>query len=138
MCIKDLFKITRGVVILNNELSKFKNGEYKYPVYSSQTFNQGILEYSDTFDFNGMYLIRTTNCANVGKVFYRNVKFRCTNVCGVLYEDNIIFINELFTELLNLEAPKHASYVGNPKLLNNVMANIKVKIPNCDVQKKFP
>ena len=34
VCIKDLFKITRGVVIPKNELSEFKSGEYKYPVYS--------------------------------------------------------------------------------------------------------
>ena len=134
VCIKDLFKITRGVVIPKNELSEFKNGEYKYPVYSSQTSNQGILGYSDTFDFNGKYLTWTTDGANAGKVFYRNGKFRCTNVCGVLYEDNIKFTNELFAELLNYETPKHVSYVGNPKLMNNVMADIKIKIPNGDVQ----
>ena len=134
VCIKDLFKITRGVVIPKNELSEFKNGEYKYPVYSSQTSNQGILGYSDTFDFNGKYLTWTTDGANAGKVFYRNGKFRCTNICGVLYEDNIKFTNELFAELLNYETPKHVSYVGNPKLMNNVMADIKFKIPNGDVQ----
>ena len=134
VCIKDLFKITRGVVIPKNELSEFKNGEYKYPVYSSQTSNEGILGYSDTFDFNGKYLTWTTDGANAGKVFYRNGKFRCTNVCGVLYEDNIKFTNELFAELLNYETPKHVSYVGNPKLMNNVMADIKFKIPNGDVQ----
>ncbi len=134
VCIKDLFKITRGVVIPKNELSEFKNGEYKYPVYSSQTSNQGILGYSDTFDFNGKYLTWTTDGANAGKVFYRNGKFRCTNVCGVLYEDNIRFTNELFAELLNYETPKHVSYVGNPKLMNNIMSDIKIKIPNSDVQ----
>ena len=134
VCIKDLFKITRGVVIPKNELSEFKNGEYKYPVYSSQTSNQGILGYSDTFDFNGKYLTWTTDGANAGKVFYRNGKFRCTNVCGVLYEDNIRFTNELFAELLNYETPKHVSYVGNPKLMNNIMANIKIKIPSDDIQ----
>ena len=137
VCIKDLFKITRGVVIPKNELSEFKNGEYKYPVYSSQTSNQGILGYSDTFDFNGKYLTWTTDGANAGKVFYRNGKFRCTNVCGVLYEDNIRFTNELFAELLNYETPKHVSYVGNPKLMNNVMADIKIKIPNDDVQENI-
>ena len=137
VCIKDLFKITRGVVIPKNELIEFKSGEYKYPVYSSQTSNQGVLGYSDTFDFNGKYLTWTTDGANAGKVFYRNGKFRCTNVCGVLYEDNIRFTNELFAELLNYETPKHVSYVGNPKLMNNVMANIKMKIPSDDIQKNI-
>ena len=137
VCIKDLFKITRGVVIPKNELSEFKSGEYKYPVYSSQTSNQGVLGYSDTFDFNGKYLTWTTDGANAGKVFYRNGKFRCTNVCGVLYEDNIRFTNELFAELLNYETPKHVSYVGNPKLMNNIMANIKIKIPSDDIQENI-
>ena len=137
VCIKDLFKITRGVVIPKNELSEFKSGEYKYPVYSSQTSNQGVLGYSDTFDFNGKYLTWTTDGANAGKVFYRNGKFRCTNVCGVLYEDNIRFTNELFAELLNSETPKHVSYVGNPKLMNNIMANIKIKIPSNDIQENI-
>ena len=137
VCIKDLFKITRGVVIPKNELSEFKSGEYKYPVYSSQTSNQGVLGYSDTFDFNGKYLTWTTDGANAGKVFYRNGKFRCTNVCGVLYEDNIRFTNELFAELLNYETPKHVSYVGNPKLMNNIMANIKIKIPSNEIQENI-
>ena len=137
VCIKDLFKITRGVVIPKNELSEFKSGEYKYPVYSSQTSNQGVLGYSDTFDFNGKYLTWTTDGANAGKVFYRNGKFRCTNVCGVLYEDNIKFTNELFAELLNYETPKHVSYVGNPKLMNNIMANIKIKIPSNEIQENI-
>ena len=137
VCIKDLFKITRGVVIPKNELSEFKSGEYKYPVYSSQTSNQGVLGYSDTFDFNGKYLTWTTDGANAGKVFYRNGKFRCTNVCGVLYEDNIRFTNELFAELLNYETPKHVSYVGNPKLMNNTMANIKIKIPSNEIQENI-
>lgn len=26
--------------------------------------------------------------------------------------------------------PKHVSYVGNPKLMNNVMANINIQLPN--------
>lgn len=137
VCIKDLFKITRGVVIPKNELSEFKSGEYKYLDYSSQTSNQGVLGYSDTFDFNGKYLAWTTDGTNAGKVFYRNGKFRCTNVCGVLYDDNIRFTNELFAELLNYETPKHVSYVGNPKLMNNIIANIKIKIPSNEIQENI-
>ena len=131
--IKDIFKITRGVVIPKNKLSEEKNEIYKYPVYSSQTSNNGILGYDKIYDYNGKYLTWTTDGANAGKVFYRDGKFRCTNVCGILYEDNPLFTNEFVCDLLNYETPKHVSYVGNPKLMNNVMENINLKLPNNDI-----
>ncbi len=128
--ISNIFKITRGIVIPKNNLSdKYKNN-YIYPVYSSQTSNNGIFGYDKTYDFDGKYLTWTTDGANAGKVFFRNGKFRCTNVCGVLYNDNSLYVNELTAELLNLETPKHVSYVGNPKLMNNIMSNIKISLPN--------
>ena len=128
--ISEIFKITRGVVIPKTELLENKTKEYRYPVYSSQTSNNGILGYDTKFDFDGKYLTWTTDGANAGKVFYRNGKFRCTNVCGVLYNDNNKYVDELTAELLNYETPKHVSYVGNPKLMNNVMGDIKIFLPD--------
>ena len=135
--IKDIFKITRGVVIPKTELTDTKKDNNIYPVYSSQTSNNGILGYDKTYDFNGKYLTWTTDGANAGSVFYRNGKFRCTNVCGVLYNDNNNYINEMVAELLNIETPKYVSYVGNPKLMNNVMADIKIELPNLNIQNKI-
>lgn len=135
--IKNLFNLTRGQVIPKNNLRDIPNEEYKYPVYSSQTSNYGILGYDKTYDFDGKFLTWTTDGANAGKVFYRNGKFRCTNVCGLLYSsDNSSYINLLTADLLNYETPKHVSYVGNPKLMNNVMANLKVKLPSLEIQNK--
>ena len=128
--VSEIFKITRGVVIPKSDLSDIIDSNYKYPVYSSQTSNDGILGYDDKYDFDGKYLTWTTDGANAGKVFYRNGKFRCTNVCGVLYNDSNSYVDELTSELLNYETPKHVSYVGNPKLMNNVMGNIKVFLPD--------
>ena len=128
--ISDLFTITRGTVIPKNELKDSVSDNYIYPVYSSQTSNNGILGYDKIYDFDGKYLTWTTDGANAGKVFYRNGKFRCTNVCGILYNETNLYVNELTAELLNLETPKHVSYVGNPKLMNNVMSNIKIFLPN--------
>ena len=54
--INDIFKITRGVVIPKNKLSEEKNEIYKYPVYSSQTSNNGILGYDKIYDYDGKYL----------------------------------------------------------------------------------
>ena len=128
--INDIFKITRGVVIAKNTLKDIPDEIYKYPVYSSQTSNDGILGYDKIYDFDGKYLTWTTDGANAGKVFYRNGKFRCTNVCGVLYNDNNKLVNSFIAELLNFETPKYVSYVGNPKLMNNVMSEIHFKVPN--------
>jgi type I restriction enzyme S subunit len=132
--VKDIFNITRGIVIPKIDLSEKSNDEYKYPVYSSQTFNKGILGYDNKYDFDGKYLTWTTDGANAGKVFFRNGKFRCTNVCGVLYENNVKYTNELVAELLNYVTPKHVSYVGNPKLMNNVMGEIKINLPKDELQ----
>ena len=129
--ISNIMKITRGVVIPKTEIKEFTVDDYIYPVFSSQTINDGILGYDNKYDFDGKYLTWTTDGANAGKVFYRNGKFRCTNVCGILYNnDSNNYINELTAELLNIETPKHVSYVGNPKLMNNVMANITIKLPS--------
>ena len=57
--------------------------------------------YANTYDFEGKYLTWTTDGANAGKVFYRNGKFRCTNVCGILYNNKNEYVNELTAELLN-------------------------------------
>ena len=133
--LNQLFDITRGKVIPKNSLKYIPTNEYQYPVYSSQTSNDGILGYDNKFDFNGKFLTWTTDGANAGKVFFRNGKFRCTNVCGLLYSTkNIQYINLLTADLLNYETPKHVSYVGNPKLMNNVMGEIKIKLPSLSVQ----
>jgi len=43
----------------------------------------------------------------------------------------------LVAELLNMETPKYVSYVGNPKLMNNVMSDIKIELPNLKLQNKI-
>jgi len=135
--IKDIFKITRGVVIPKTTLNNTKTKEHKFPVYSSQTSNNGILGYDNKFDFDGKCITWTTDGANAGSVFYRNGKFRCTNVCGILYNEKDNYVNELVAELLNMETPKYVSYVGNPKLMNNVMSDIKIELPNLKLQNKI-
>ena len=137
--VKDIFNITRGEVIAKNSLSEIKTDEYLYPVYSSQTVNHGILGYDKTFDFEGDYLTWTTDGANAGRVFKRGGRFRCTNVCGLLVEkeNTIGFANKAISELLNKETPKHVSFVGNPKLMNGVMGDIKIKLPSLPEQEKI-
>ena len=81
----DIAKISRGKV-MSKEYLKENAGEY--PVYSSQTENDGKLGAITTYMFDGEYLTWTTDGANAGTVFYRSGKFSVTNVC--------IFSNQLY------------------------------------------
>ena len=69
----------------------------------------------------------TTDGANAGTVNYRAGKFYCTNVCGVLLSDRVK-ANKMISEAINKVAKGYVSYVGNPKLMNNVMADIDIYI----------
>lgn len=47
-----------------------------------------------------------------------------------LYEDAITWTTDgAIAEALNIVAKKYVSYVGNPKLMNNVMAEIQIAVP---------
>ena len=78
--VKNLFNIGRGRVISQEELIE----DGKYPVYSSQTKNNGCLGYISTYDFDRTQITWTTDGANAGTIFLRSVKHNCTNVCGTL------------------------------------------------------
>jgi len=125
--IKNIFEITRGQVLSKDKLSDKKTNKYIYPVYSSQTTNQGILGYYDQYLFIDS-ITWTTDGANAGNVNYRSGKFYSTNVNGVLLSKEG-YSNLAIAEILNTVAFKWVSHVGNPKLMNNVMGSISIKIP---------
>lgn len=56
----------RGRVISNLEIGE-NPGDY--PVYSSQTENNGVMGNLATYDFDGEYVTWTTDGANAGTVF---------------------------------------------------------------------
>jgi type I restriction enzyme, S subunit len=125
--INETCEIGRGRVINQDEL-RLNPGIY--PVYSSQSFNNGEMGRINSFDFNGEYVTWTTDGAYAGTVFFRQGKFNCTNVCGTLKPKNENEIDLKFLAyLLSTEAKKHVSYVGNPKLMNGVMGEIVLNIP---------
>ena len=110
-----------------------------YPVYSSQTANNGELGRISTYDYDGEYLTWTTDGAYAGTIFHRKGKFSITNVCGL--------IAVKFPEILNLRflyywlSIKAQEYVyrgmGNPKLMSNQMAPIEIPIPPLAVQEEI-
>jgi len=122
-----LNNLGRGRVISALEIGA--NGG-DYPVYSSQTENDGIMGFLNTYDFEGQYVTWTTDGANAGTVFYREGRFNCTNVCGTLQPKNWEQIDLRFLPyFLNLGTKFSVRLDINPKLMNNMMAKIPLIIP---------
>lgn len=125
--VSDIGDVGRGRVISHNEINRSISD--LYPVYSSQTTNNGIMGYLDTFDFVGEYVTWTTDGVNAGKVFYRNGKFNCTNVCGTIkVKEN--YYAEFIALAMGKEARKYVSTnLANPKLMNGVAKSIQMITP---------
>lgn len=85
----EVAKLQRGRVISKQYLSE-NIGDY--PVYSSQTANNGEIGTISTFDFDQEAITWTTDGANAGTVFHRLGKFSITNVCGLV---NILDLQKL-------------------------------------------
>ena len=134
--IKEKFKITRGYVLSTHDIKDKPDEIFKYPVFSSQTKNNGLLGYFDKALYKNA-ITWTTDGANAGFVQYRDGEFYCTNVCGVLIDKNGYNANYYIAEKLNSITKKHVSYVGNPKLMNNVMAEIEIPFPVKEEQEKL-
>ena len=125
--VSELFKVTRGYVLAATLTEPAKTDEMPYPVYSSQTKDNGLMGYYKDYLYEDA-ITWTTDGANAGTVNYRAGKFYCTNVCGVLLS-NEVTANQMIAEALNNVAKGYVSYVGNPKLMNNVVADIEIMIP---------
>ena len=131
--VSEISILGRGRVISTIEISRQERPQY--PVYSSQTSNNGIMGYLDDYDFDGEYITWTTDGANAGTVFYRNGRFNCTNVCGTIKVNKNIDAYFLSVVLQSATAKYVSINLANPKLMNNTMASIKVKLPDIDTQK---
>ena len=130
-----VFKVTRGDVLSMTLVQGTKTDETPYPVYSSQTKNNGLSGFYSEFLFENA-ITWTTDGANAGDVNYRPGKFYCTNVCGVLLNSDG-FANPCIAALINSVSRKYVSYVGNPKLMNGVMSKIEIPFPSVREQHKI-
>ena len=131
----DVFKVTRGEVLAMPLVRDSRSNETPFPVYSSQTKNRGLAGYYSDYLYEDA-ITWTTDGANAGDVNYRTGKFFCTNVCGVLI-DNDGQANLCTAELINSVSRQHVSFVGNPKLMNGVMAKIAVPFPALAEQQRI-
>ena len=132
----EVCQIKRGRVISKHYL-EMHQGEY--PVYSSQTRDDGKIGSIDTYDFDGDYVTWTTDGAYAGTIFYRSGKFSITNICGLIFPKNKNKLNLKFVfywlQITTKKYVKDGS--GNPKLMSNVMGSIKIPIPSLETQEKI-
>ncbi len=120
------FELGRGRVISNE---KIQDNAGQLPSVSSQTENDGVMGGINTYDFDGEYLTWTTDGAKAGTVFHRKGRFNCTNVCGTLRSRAKSDVPGFFCHALNRATSWFVRHDINPKLMNNVMARIRVQIP---------
>ena len=131
----EVANLVRGRVISKDYIRDF---EGEYPVYSSQTANDGVLGYINSYMFDGNYLTWTTDGAYAGTIFRRKGKFSITNVCGLI---DITYRN-IQQDFLYFWLSKTAKgYVlegmGNPKLMSNVASTILIPIPSLEEQTRI-
>ena len=133
--VDEVCQISRGRVMSKDYLA---TNAGNYPVYSSQTANQGVFGCIKTFDYDGKYVTWTTDGANAGSVFYRDGKFSITNVCGLLKAKQNILDTRYLSYIMGTTAKSYVSAgMGNPKLMSNVVAKIKIPIPPLAVQEEI-
>ena len=125
-----LFQIGRGKVTSHEYIA---NHPGPFPLYSSQTENDGVMGYIDTFMFEGDFLTWTTDGAYAGTLFRRSGKFNCTNVCGTLFPKTQLDLDFMRMAIAS-ETKRQVRLDINPKLMNNMMARIRVSVPPCDEQ----
>ena len=131
----EISNLVRGKVISKDFI---RDHEGEYPVYSSQTANNGVLGYIDSYMFDGDFLTWTTDGAYAGTIFRRNGKFNITNVCGLIkLEDFRINQNFLFYWLSVSAKDYVLEGMGNPKLMSNVASTIKIPIPSLEEQNRI-
>ena len=122
----DVANLIRGKVISKDFI---RDNEGEYPVYSSQTANEGIFGCIDSYMFDGDYLTWTTDGAYAGTIFRRKGKFNITNVCGLIDITSHDVDQDFLYYWLSLTAKDYViEGMGNPKLMSNVASTIKTPI----------
>ena len=141
--VKELFNIKKGSSKYTKEY--IRNNPGRYPVYSSQTTNEGIIGYINTYDYDDEECLTwTTDGIYAGTVFYRTGKFSMTTHCGALLlkeelKDNIDLKYIAF--YLNNSLKNYAVGEDNKRVTVKIIKEVPIEIPidengNFDLQKQ--
>ncbi|MFA7705284.1 restriction endonuclease subunit S [Mycoplasmopsis synoviae] len=130
----NLFYVNRGETLLKHEISNFRNFKNKYPVYSSQTTNNGLMGYYKTYLFENA--ITWTTDGYAGNFNYRPEKFYSTTHNGTLTPKNY-FVNFALAEMLNFVSEKYITKATIPLLTSTDVKNITFWAPKINEQTKI-
>ena len=131
ICIADLFDVKKGNSKYTNKYFSTHTGEY--PVYSSQTKNNGIIATIDTYDIDCECITWTTDGVYAGTPFYHNnEKFSMTTHCGALvlkseYADKVN-LKYLFI-YLSIVLRDYAIGNGNNRLTVSMIKDVCIDLP---------
>lgn len=131
----EVANLVRGKVISKDFI---RDNAGIYPVYSSQTANDGVLGYIDSYMFDGDFLTWTTDGAYAGTIFRRKGRFNITNVCGLIDIKDQRLLQDYLYYWLSLIAKSYVQEgMGNPKLMSNVASIILIPIPSLSEQQRI-
>lgn len=127
----ELFDLYKGKSEYTNAYVLQNQGEF--PLYSSQTTNEGILGNINTYDFDVQQALTwTTDGAYAGTVFLRTGKFSMTTHCGVMLLKHQLqsqiylpYIYQVCRHIL----PREAHGQENKRLTIKMIRSIKLPIP---------
>ncbi len=127
--LKELFTVSKGKSIYTNEYVHKNKG--KYPLYSSQTVNEGIIGYINSYDYDNNCLTWTTDGIYAGTIFKRNGKFSMTTHCGALilknkYKNISLDYLHIF---LKTNLKKYAEGTQNKRVTVRIIKSIAIPIP---------
>ncbi|WP_406618283.1 restriction endonuclease subunit S [Mycoplasmopsis lipophila] len=133
---KDVCTISRGKAYTKSYIKEHKG---EYPLYSSQTLNNGELGKINTYDYDGEYVTWTTDGIYAGTTFYRKGKFSITTHCGILNSNNSnLLLNKFLYFLLSTNRIKNIDKNQTiPMFTTTLMEQIEIPIPSLEVQQKI-
>ncbi|WEK82979.1 MAG: restriction endonuclease subunit S [Mycoplasma sp.] len=134
--IKDICEIKRGS---GNTKKYIENNPGPYPVYSSQTSNNGCIGHINTYSFDGEYVSWTTDGIYAGTVFYRNEKFNISQHCALLKNVRPDILNTRYLYFICGFIFKN--YVNTSAVIESltlsVVGNIEIPLPPLDIQNQI-
>ncbi|MHA0314704.1 restriction endonuclease subunit S [Mesomycoplasma ovipneumoniae] len=138
--VKNLFEISRGQTLSKNQIKtrpveRERERDYIYPVYSSQTKNQGIFGYYNEYLAQKKIIFSTHG--NPGSAKFIEEKFFATSNCGILtskkYPESTLFAIQF-----EKNSKKFISQSTIPHLISSNVLKIELKFtPDVIEQQKI-
>lgn len=128
--ISDFFDVIKGAAKYTNRYILSHTGPY--PVFSSQTTDDGVMGRIATYDLDTVCITWTTDGVHAGTVFLRNGKFSMTTHCGalVLKEEFVGQISYSFAAcILRHELKKVAVGEQNKRVTVSTIKRLPIRFP---------